>query len=90
MVLPRFRVPEDIAIRVPQENMRATLEDMFKHVGMSEEDAAQSADVLMFADLRAIETHGVSNMMRSYMDNVAATLAGGDGRVHRFAVASAF
>jgi len=72
MVLPRFRVPEDIAIRVPQENMRATLEDMFQHVGMSPEDAAQSADVLVFADLRAIETHGVSNMMRSYMERFAA------------------
>ena len=44
MVLPRFRVPEEIAIRVPQENMRATLEDMFQHVGMSPEDAAQSAE----------------------------------------------
>ena len=52
--------------------MRATLEDMFRHVGMSSEDAAQSADVLMFADLRAIETHGVSNMMRSYMNAFAA------------------
>lgn len=71
MVLPRFRVPEDIAIRVPEGAMRATVEDMFRKMGMSDEDAARSADVLVFADLRAIETHGVSNMMRSYVQAFA-------------------
>ncbi|MFW6195557.1 MAG: Ldh family oxidoreductase [Chloroflexota bacterium] len=71
LVLPRFRVPEDLAVRVKQEDMRATLEDMFRKVGMPDDDAAQSADVLMFADLRAIETHGVSNMMRAYVQGFA-------------------
>ena len=28
-MLDRFHVPEDIAIRVPQENMRAAVEDIF-------------------------------------------------------------
>jgi hypothetical protein len=36
-----------------------------------------------------IVRHENGRMMRAYVDNVAATLAGGDGRVRRFAVADA-
>ena len=66
-MLERFHVPEDIAVRVPQEEMRATVEAIFQEMGMSEADARQAADVLMYADLRGIESHGVSNMMRLYV-----------------------
>ena len=66
-MLERFHVPEDIAVRVNQEDMRATLVDIFTKLGMPENDADQSADVLMYADIRGVESHGVSNMMRSYV-----------------------
>lgn len=66
-MLEQFHVPEDIAIRVPQENMRATVEDIFRKMRMPDEDAVQAADVLMYADIRGVESHGVSNMMRSYV-----------------------
>ena len=68
-MLERFHVPESIAIRVPQEDMRATLEDIFRKLRMPDQDAALAADVLMYADIRGIESHGVSNMMRSYVTN---------------------
>ncbi len=54
-------------MRVDHEKMRVTLEAIFGRMGMSEADAAQSADVLVYADLRGIESHGVSNMMRAYV-----------------------
>ena len=66
-MLERFHVPEDIAIRVPEEDMRATVEDIFRKMRMPNEDAALAADVLMYADIRGVESHGVSNMMRSYV-----------------------
>jgi LDH2 family malate/lactate/ureidoglycolate dehydrogenase len=66
-MLEQFHVPEDIAIRVPQENMRATVEDIFRKMRMPDEDAVQAADVLMYADIRGVESHGVSNMMRAYV-----------------------
>ena len=66
-MLERFHVPEDIAIRVPQENMRATLVDLFTKLNMPLSDAELSADVLMYADIRGVESHGVSNMVRSYV-----------------------
>ena len=67
-MLERFHVPEDIAIRVAPTNMFATVEDIFLKMGMTAEDAKQSADVLLYADLRGYDTHGVSNMLRVYVD----------------------
>jgi LDH2 family malate/lactate/ureidoglycolate dehydrogenase len=68
-MLERFHVPDNIAVRVKQEDMRATVEEIFQAMGMPEADAQQAADVLMYADIRGIESHGVSNMMRSYVAN---------------------
>ena len=66
-MLERFKVPDDIAVRVPQENMRRAVESIFTTLGMSEGDAAAAADVLIYADVRGIDSHGVSNMMRPYV-----------------------
>ena len=59
MVESRLRVPESIAVRVPHEVMRATVEDVFRALGLSEADAAQSADVLVWADIRGRRTEAV-------------------------------
>ena len=66
-MLERFKVPEDIAVRVPDATMRKVVEDIFTTLGMSESYAAKCADVLIYADVRGIDSHGVSNMMRSYV-----------------------
>jgi len=45
--------------------MRVATEAIFRKMGQSAEDAALSTDGLMLADLRGVETHGVSNMVRT-------------------------
>ena len=66
-MLDRFHVPDDVAVRVPEQGMRAMVEDIFRKMGMPEEDAVQAADVLLYADIRGIDSHGVSNMLRVYV-----------------------
>ena len=44
-MLERFKVPKDIAVRVPQEVMRHTVEGIFMSFGMSRKNAEASADV---------------------------------------------
>ena len=67
-MLEQFQIPPGVEIRVPEQDMRATVEAVFRHYGMSPEHARQSADVLLYADLRGYDTHGVSNMLRVYVD----------------------
>ncbi len=67
-MLERFHVPEADQIRVSEPSLRATVEQAFIAVGVPEDDAKQGSDVLVYADLRGVETHGVSNMLRVYID----------------------
>ena len=67
-MLEQFQIPAEFEVRVEADVMRATVHDIFRALGMSEEHARQSTDVLMYADLRGIDTHGVSNMLRVYVD----------------------
>jgi len=66
-MLERFKVPEQDRVYVRQEKMRAATKDVFRRMGLTEDDAALAADVLIANDLRGVETHGVSNMLRSYV-----------------------
>ena len=66
-MLEQFQVPAEDQVRVPAEAMRATVEDVFRALGLDEAGARRSADVLIHADLRGCETHGVSNMLRIYV-----------------------
>ena len=66
MVHKRFEVPEDIAVRVAVDDMRPLVEGIFEKLGLPAADAQQAAEVLMYADLHGIDSHGVSNMMQHY------------------------
>jgi LDH2 family malate/lactate/ureidoglycolate dehydrogenase len=66
-MLERFHVSEEDAIRVPEPKIRAATEAIFKKMGLTDEAAALSADVLMHADIYGVDTHGVSNMLRMYV-----------------------
>ena len=68
-MLDRFKVPEEDVVRIPHESLRATVSAVFEKMGVSAEDAAEGADVLVMTDLRGVETHGVSNMLRVYVDD---------------------
>ena len=67
-MLERFHVPESQAVRVEEERARAATQAIFQKMGLSTADASRSADVLIYADRRGIDTHGISNMLRAYVD----------------------
>lgn len=66
-MLDRFKVPEGAEVRVTEESLRVTTAAVFEKMGVSTADAVEGANTLVMADLRGAETHGVSNMLRSYV-----------------------
>jgi LDH2 family malate/lactate/ureidoglycolate dehydrogenase len=72
MILDRFKVPEKDQVLVPEAAVRRTVTQIFEKLGLTPEDAADGADVLTMADLRGVETHGVSNMLRLYVRDYTA------------------
>jgi LDH2 family malate/lactate/ureidoglycolate dehydrogenase len=63
----RFEIPEEVAVRIDAEDMRATVESIFRALGAPEADAQRCVDALIYADLRGIDSHGVSNMTPVYV-----------------------
>ncbi len=61
MILERFKVPASDQVRVAEAALRHTVTSIFEKVGLSHEDAAEGADVLVRTDLRGVESHDVSN-----------------------------
>lgn len=56
--------PEDIGAIVKAEKLKAFCQEVFMKLGVPEEDAIITADVLVVADLRGIFSHGVARMPR--------------------------
>ena len=67
-MLERFKVPVEDQVRVEHGSLHRTTAAVFEAMGEGAEDADTAADVLVTADLRGVETHGVSNMLRRYVD----------------------
>ena len=65
-MLERFKVPLKDQVRVSEESLRRTVTEFFEKMGETSEDAAIAADTLVSSDLRGVESHGVSNMLRAY------------------------
>lgn len=66
-MLERFKVPVEDQVRVSHESLLATTTAVFEKMGVSQEHSAIGADTLVKTDLRGVETHGVSNMLRAYV-----------------------
>lgn len=66
-MLDRFKVPAADQVHVAEPALRRTVTDVFEKMGLTPEDAALGADVLVMTDLRGVDTHGVSNMLRVYV-----------------------
>ncbi len=66
-MLGRFKVHEEDAIRVDANSLRTTVSAVFEHMDVPSDDAALAADVMVTADLRGVDSHGVSNMLRAYV-----------------------
>src|SRR2546428_10799273 len=72
MILERFKVPAKDQVFVSEAALRRTVTQIFEKLGLSPEDSAEGADVLTMTDLRGVETHGVSNMLRAYVRDYKA------------------
>jgi LDH2 family malate/lactate/ureidoglycolate dehydrogenase len=72
MILERFKVPPTDQILVSESALRQTVAQIFEKLGVNREDAAEATDVLTMTDLRGVETHGVSNMLRAYVRDYKA------------------
>lgn len=66
-MLDRFYVPPSDMVRVSEGALRATVTAIFEGVGVPAEEAAEGANTLVASDLRGVESHGVSNMLRNYV-----------------------
>lgn len=66
-MLERFKVPVQDRVYVSADAMRAATEEIFRAMGLREDDAVLATDVLISNDLFGIESHGVSNMLRNYV-----------------------
>ncbi|MCH7482324.1 MAG: Ldh family oxidoreductase [Chloroflexi bacterium] len=66
-----FKVPERDAVRVDADALRAAAAGLIEKMGVPPADAELAADVLVSADLRGVESHGVSNMLKVYLDRYA-------------------
>ncbi len=72
MILERFKVPAKDQVLVSEAALRRTVTQIFEKMGVSPEESAEAADVLTMTDLRGVETHGVSNMLRAYVRDYKA------------------
>ncbi len=66
-MLEQFRVNLEEAEIVHGDALGQTVAHIFEKLGVPAEDAKLGADVLVLADLRGVDTHGVSNMLKSYI-----------------------
>jgi L-2-hydroxycarboxylate dehydrogenase (NAD+) len=71
-MIPRFKIKEKDLIRVPEASLREIVEKIFEKMGVPQDDCILAADVLVSADLRGVESHGVSNMLRKYIRDYRA------------------
>ncbi|MBT7078365.1 MAG: Ldh family oxidoreductase, partial [Chloroflexi bacterium] len=70
-MLEHFHVPGADRVMIRREDLFKTTADIFAAMGMSREDAELASDGLVTADVRGCETHGVSNMLRNYVQSFA-------------------
>jgi LDH2 family malate/lactate/ureidoglycolate dehydrogenase len=52
--------------------LRAFAAAIFEKVGVPADHAADAADVLVWANLSGVDTHGLRNLKRAYVDNIVA------------------
>jgi LDH2 family malate/lactate/ureidoglycolate dehydrogenase len=57
----------DDGILIPAETLRRWTRQVFERVGVSPEDAALAADPLIEANLRGVDTHGITRVLVGYV-----------------------
>ena len=60
----------DGGILFPAERLRGWTQEVFQKVGVSEEDATLLTDSLIEANLRGVDTHGITRMLCVYVERI--------------------
>jgi len=68
-------------VTIAVEHLRSFAEASFIASGVSAEDAARATDVLIWASVRGVDTHGIRNLKGYYIDS-AAGVGCRDGYIH--------
>jgi L-2-hydroxycarboxylate dehydrogenase (NAD+) len=63
---------QEKVVWVPFDILERFMADVFKGLGVPEEDAAVCADVLIASDKRGIDSHGINRMKPIYYDRIKA------------------
>ena len=67
-MLEQFEISPNDVFLVQSDVLKTTVQLMLEYVGVPVGDAKLGADVLVLADMRGLETHGVSNLLRVYLE----------------------
>lgn len=70
MASEAFSVAERDAVVVTADGLSAATAALLEAAGLPAVDAALAADVLVTADLRGVDSHGVSNLLRVYVEGL--------------------
>ena len=63
-----YKLEESLAIRVSANSLKCVITELFQKMGVPKDDAIVASEVIVMADLRGVDSHGVSNMLRVYLD----------------------
>ncbi|GIT42600.1 MAG: hypothetical protein Ct9H300mP11_05360 [Chloroflexota bacterium] len=66
-MLEQFKVTDKQAELINGDALRIVVSNIFEKLGVQEDDALLGADVLVLSDLRGVDSHGVSNMLKHYV-----------------------
>lgn len=66
-MLKSFTIPEEDMLLVQEADLHQTVSAIFQKLNVPQADAEVGASVLISADLRGIDSHGVSNQLRKYV-----------------------
>ncbi len=67
-MLEHFHVPPEDEVRVMSADLRRSVNSIFLKMGLNTADSELATDALVSADDRGTDTHGVSNMLRRYVE----------------------
>ena len=81
-MLKQFQIPQENVVRVDHRKLLETTKALFVSHGVPDDDAEIGADVLVRADLRGVDTHGVSNMLRHYLSDFKNGVINPNPEVH--------
>ena len=66
-MLKSFTIPEEDMLLAQEADLHRTVSAIFQKLNVPQADAYVGASVLVSADLRGIDSHGVSNQLRKYV-----------------------